>query len=88
MDPSIEWNPGPSQFMTVGEKALFNAIKDNNKELARLASHRFFLVSCRDLGIVPRSLDLKVPVAVAHGTYELQHAIKNITDKKSPEVMD
>ena len=78
-DPSIEWNPGPTQFSSIAEKSLVHAIKADNKDIARISSHRFFLLTSRDLGIVPRGLDVKIPLAAAHSTPGLQLAISEIT---------
>ena len=53
-DPSIESNPGPNNCITVTEKPLVDKLKSNNKDLARIASHRFYFTSCLSLNLVPR----------------------------------
>jgi hypothetical protein len=64
-----------------------DSIKGHNKEIARLASHRFFLSTCNELGIIPRGLDLKVPMAAALPSKSLHDDIKKISAKNSQEVI-
>ena len=83
LDPRVEWNPGPS----MGEDSLVKAVKEHDRNIARMASHRFFLASCCSLKIIPRGLDLQVPLAAAKSNAKLETDIRSISTKNSVEVM-
>lgn len=87
-DPSIELNPGPLAFQSAEERSIVNRIKATNKDIANCCSHRFFLVSCKDLHIAPRSIDIKVQLAAAKPTPELNKRIQDITKANTALVIN
>ena len=88
MDPGIEWNPGPGiKYESMSEKAMVDSIKNQNKIIARMASHKFFLSSCKELGITPRGLDMKISLAATQGTEKLEEEIKKIALNNSMDVL-
>ena len=86
-DPSIEQNPGPSQTYSGTEKPLVDKLKTVNKDIARISSHRFFMTSCLDLQLIPRSLNQKFGLATTNANAALLNELKNINNENAFQKM-
>ena len=86
----IELNPGPPNgisFSSIGEKTLVDSLKQKHQVLAKLVSHRFFLVKCRDLKITPTGFDLKIPLSAAQSNRKLETEVAKILKSTSSEIV-
>ena len=92
IDPSIESNPGPKIKYSSPEEELelsptIADIKKDNKDIAVLSSHRFFLQSCIDLRLQPRGLDNKLSLAAAKANDSLREKLAKVDRKNVEERM-
>ena len=92
-DPRIESNPGPGQksrsfvYNSKQEEALFKSLRTKNSDIARISSHRNFLLRCSAINITPRGLTSKLPNAAGHSNETLQRKLSNIHALATQDIM-
>ena len=88
-DPGVESNPGPPpSFESKEEGNQYNAIRKLNVQIAKISSHRFYLSTCREIGIVPRGYKSTQPVATANPNPDLLEQHSDLRQKNSTDRMD
>ena len=93
MDPSIESNPGPrglkpARHTLTPLDAKYEELCKVSTDIVEICSHRFFLQTCKELQLAPRSLQSSVHLSSRKASPKLKELFKELGKSYSNDIID
>ena len=87
-DPSIELNPGPTDINHTDLNKIYQKCRKVDTDITRISSHRYFLYTCSQLGLIPKGMIPNVSISTCKPNEDLLASLDRLKKKMTFEEID
>ena len=80
-DPSIELNPGPTDINHTDLNKIYQKCRKVDTDITRISSHRYFLYTCSQLGLIPKGMMPNVSISTCKPNEDLLASLDRLLRK-------